>query len=153
MTKYLSERPYIVWPAIYNIVLFFCVCALWWVILVGGNPYHVGAVKVVDQSGIARVVFHRDEWIYVKRYVCSDHDSLTIQSPVLYDLTREASYPLIGAAVLIGKGCGERGITFQVPAGFPLGAYEYRNVSRYQNNLIGRDEWTTYPPIRLMIVQ
>lgn len=153
MTKFLSERSHIIWPAIYNLVLFVCTCAWWWLVLVGGNPYRIGPVDVLDQGGVSRTTFHRGEWVYVKRYLCADRDILTIQSPLLYDLARGTSYPMIGAAVVIAKGCGERGASFQVPATFPLGEYEYRNVSRYQNNLIGRDEWTTYPPIRLLVIQ
>jgi len=134
------------------LTIFVSTCALWWFVLVGGNPYHPGALHIYDRDGSETYQFKPGDWVVVRRQVCLDREILAEQSPALYDLTRRALVPLPGSAVVAAKGCSVRSFMFQVPATLPPGPYEYRNVSRFQNNLVGRDEANSYPPIKIEVL-
>ncbi|MDR5774924.1 MULTISPECIES: hypothetical protein [unclassified Caballeronia] len=124
-----------------------------YIALVGGNPYHAGPAAAFDEGGTPRASFHRGEWMYVRRNVCLDRDIYAEQSPSLYDVNRKAYIALRGTATLAKAGCAVRSSAFEIPATLPPGDYEYRNVSRFQNNLVGRDESNVYPPIRITVTE
>ncbi|GGD63556.1 hypothetical protein [Caballeronia grimmiae] len=148
-----EDRKQIVIGGIYAVTLIASAAALMYIALVGGNPYHAGVVEAYDAAGVARSSFHRGEWVYVRRHVCLDRDIYAEQSPSLYDLERKAYVPLRGTATLAKAGCAVRSSAFEIPPTLPAGDYEYRNVSRFQNNLVGRDESNVYPPIRITVTE
>jgi hypothetical protein len=148
-----DHRKQILIGGAYAVTLIASAATLMYIALVGGNPYHAGAAAAFDQNGNARTTFHRGEWMYVRRNVCLDRDIYAEQSPSLYDLSRHATIALRGAATLAKAGCSVRSSAFEIPSTLPVGDYEYRNVSRFQNNLVGRDESNVYPPIRITVTE
>jgi hypothetical protein len=114
--------------------------------LVGGNPYHADPPRVFNVEGVETTRFHSGDWVIVRRRVCLDRTILAQQSPALYDQQRHAIIALPGASTVSIEGCAERSSMIQIPTNLPAGFYEYRNVSRFQNNLVGRDEFNAYPP-------
>lgn len=134
------------------LAMFVGTAALWWFALVGGNPYHPGALHIYDLAGHESYQFRRGEWVIVRRQICLDREILAEQSPALYDLTRKALVSLPGSAVVAAAGCALRSSMFQIPATLPPGPYEYRNLSRFQNNLVGRDEANSYPPMKIEVL-
>lgn len=134
------------------LAMFIGTAALWWFVLVGGNPYHPGDLHIYDQYGTESRSFKRGDWVIVRRYVCLDREILAVQSPALYDMTRRALVALPGSAVVAARGCSVRSAMFQIPASLPPGPYEYRNISRFQNNLVGRDEANAYPPTQIEVL-
>lgn len=132
--------------------IFLSTCGLWWFVLVGGNPYHAHELRIYNRDGVETYQFRRGDWVYVRRNVCIDRDILAELSPALYDINRRALFPLPSSAVVAASGCAWRSGIFQVPADLPPGPYEYRNVARFQNNLVGRDEANSYPPTRIEVL-
>ncbi|MGI4812017.1 MAG: hypothetical protein ACRYG5_06615 [Janthinobacterium lividum] len=151
MRKIFSDRREWMFIAIVVATLVGFPMASWFVVLMGGNPYHPGPVKIYDARDQETLSFRPGDWVYVKRYLCVDRDILTEQSPALFDVARKAHVPLNGSLVVAKKGCSDRTLGFEIPGAIPLGRYEYRNVTRFQDNLVGRDEWNVYPPITLEI--
>jgi hypothetical protein len=150
--KLAKECRECIWAALFVLILIALACISWAIALGGGNPYHSRDVHVFDVNGFEQASFQRGSWVYVRRYMCIDRDTLTEQAPALFDLSRHALVPLFGSQVVAKKGCSERGFGFQIPPSLPPGPYEYRNVSRYQDNLIGRDESNIYPPIKIEVL-
>jgi hypothetical protein len=151
MKKLLGDRHQL-FAFLSVLAMFLGTGALWWFVLVGGNPYHPGALHIYDQQGTESYQFKRGEWVIVRRQICLDRDILAEQSPALYDLTRKALVPLPRSAVVAAQGCAIRSSMFQIPNTLPPGPYEYRNVSRFQNNLVGRDEANSYPPMKIEVL-
>jgi hypothetical protein len=148
-----EDRKQIAIGGMYAVTLIASAAALMYIALVGGNPYHAGPAASFDKDGVRRTTFHRGEWMYVRRNVCLDRDIYAEQSPSLYDLERKAYVALRGTATLAKAGCAVRSSAFEIPPTLPVGDYEYRNVSRFQNNLVGRDESNVYPPIRITVTE
>lgn len=151
MKKLFGDRHY-AFALASVLAMFVGTIAAWWFVLVGGNPYHPGALRIYNQDNIETHQFRRGEWVIVRRQVCLDRDILAEQSPALYDLSRKALIALPGSSVVAVKGCSLRSAMFQVPPSIPPGRYEYRNLSRFQNNLVGRDEVNAYPPTQIEVL-
>jgi hypothetical protein len=148
-----DHRKQIVIGGVYSVTLIASAATLMFIALVGGNPYHAGPAAAFDAQDTPRSSFHRGEWMYVRRNVCLERDIYAEMSPALYDLKRKAYIALRGTATLARAGCAVRSSAFEIPTTLPPGDYEYRNVSRFQNNLVGRDESNVYPPIRITVTE
>lgn len=135
------------------VTCFLGVGALFYFSLVGGNPYKAEVPHVFNIENYETTHFHSGDWVIVRRPVCLERDILAVHSPALYDLQRNALIPLPSTTVIATKGCAVRSSMFRIPPNLPSGVYEYRNVSRYQNNLVGRDEASAYPPKMIEVNQ
>lgn len=151
MKKFVDDRHY-AFALASVLAMFVGTMALWWFVLIGGNPYHPQGVRLFNIDQHEASVFHRGDWVIVRRVVCLDREILAEYSPTLYDINRRATVPLLRSSVISPAGCSERSAMFQIPPTLPPGTYEYRNVARFQNNLVGRDEANAYPPTRLEVI-
>ncbi len=136
----------------YAVTLIASAAVFMYIALVGGNPYTAGPGQAYSADGKPEMAFHQGDWMYVRRHVCLSKDIFTNQSPSLYDLDRHASIALPEAAVLSKEGCSMRSTAVHIPNDLPVGDYEYRNVARFQNNLVGRDEAAGFPPVRIRVI-
>mgnify|MGYP001592006196 FL=1 len=53
---------------------------------------------------------------------------------------------------MLFRSCRETIYGFRMPD-LPAGNYTYVNAVRFQNNLVGRDETSTFPPINVRILR
>jgi hypothetical protein len=59
------------------LTIFASTCALWWFILVGGNPYHPGGLRIYNRDGIETYQFKQGDWVVLRRqYVSIARSSL-----------------------------------------------------------------------------
>jgi hypothetical protein len=153
MREQLRHKP-IAWAYVFSSTLILLFVFLMYLTFRGGNPFHNnGTPAIFDKYGVEVKELHRGQWFYVRRDVCVDEDIYAEQNPSLYDLSRKSYIALLGAASTVKKGCSVRSSGFEIPSTLPPGDYEYRNTSRFQNNMVGRDESNTYPPIPIKVIE
>jgi hypothetical protein len=146
------ENHHYLFAIVSVIAMFLGTKVLFWFSLAGGNPYHADPPHIYSVNNVQTSRFHAGDWMIIRRRVCLDREILAEQSPALYDLQRNAIIALPGATVVAAKGCSVRSGMVQIPTNLPPGFYEYRNLSRFQNNLVGRDESNSYPPKMLEVM-
>lgn len=146
----LRDRAFL-YACIYLGLLFVSIMVLGWLILIGGNPITVTNTGVFRGTGFPMDRFHPGEIAGVRRQVCSGQRIAVQFFPALKD-SRGFLFPLPGGLVEMQAGCHETTYGFTVPD-LPEGEYVYVNTIRFQNNLVGRDETTTYPPLRVRIMR
>lgn len=152
MKAFVTQCKECLWAAIFVVILLVCTAASWWLVLVGTNPFHsVSTAQLYDLNGDAQTQFKRGDWVYVKRFMCVDHNILSIQSHALYDIVRHSALPLAFSSAVVQEGCSVRGYMFQIPGSLPPGVYEYRSTARFQDNLIGRDQSNTFLSVVLRV--
>lgn len=149
-----KTHKHIAWGYIISGSLIALFLILAYLTFLGGNPFKPnGAPAIFDKDGNQVTELHRGQWFYVRRSVCVTKDVYAEQNPALYDLSRRSYIALLGAGTTATEGCKVRSSGFEVPSTLPPGDYEYRNTVRFQNNLVGRDESNTYPPIPIRVVE
>ena len=131
--------------------LFVSIFVLGWLVLIGGNPIKVSNLGVFRSTGLPMERFHPGEIAGIRRQVCADHGIAVQFFPALRD-SRGFLFPLPGSLLEVQGGCHETTYGFVVPD-LPEGEYTYVNTIRFQNNLVGRDETATYPPLRVRIMR
>lgn len=131
--------------------LFVSIICLGWLILIGGNPLTVTNVGVLSSTGFPNDRVRAWEVVGIKRELCAERQVAVQYFPSLVD-SRGFRFPLPGGMVEAQKGCHTTVYGFTVPD-LPAGEYTYANAVRYQNNLVGRDESTTFPPLRIRIMR
>lgn len=131
--------------------LFVSIFVLGWLTIVGGNPLTVINLGVFRSTGLPMERFHPGEIAGIRRQVCSKQGIAVQFFPALKD-SRGFLFPLPGSFTEIQGGCHETTYGFVVPD-LPEGEYVYVNTIRFQNNLVGRDESATYPPLRVRIMR
>jgi len=124
---------------------------MWWVILIGGNPYSIRNIGAVDSLGEMQSMFRPGDVVGIRREVCSIAE---VGAQFFPALKSEDGYlfPLPGGLVLSKPGCQHTISGFILPD-LPAGKYTYVNVVRFQNNLVGRDEYAVFPPIEIEVVK
>lgn len=141
----------IIGAGLYLGFLFVSIIVLGWLILIGGNPLKVNNVGVVSATGYPNEKFHVGDIAGIKRQVCSEQTLAVEFFPGLRD-SRGFLFPLPGSMVEVASGCHDTVYGFIVPD-LPAGEYTYVNAIKFQNNLVGRDEAATFPPIRVRIMR
>lgn len=141
---------YVVWPSLVLASLFIAVSAWWYVVLVGGNPYDIKTLAVLDQYGIEQRSFKPGEVIGIKRSVCTSSRVGGESFPVLISRQTGLRYPFPHSLVLREPGCTVGVHAYTIPD-VPAGSYTFRNTIRYQNNLIGRDEYAVLPSVEIEV--
>jgi hypothetical protein len=137
--------------ALYLGFLFVSMITLYWLILIGGNPMTVTNVGIVSATGFPNDRFHAGDVVGIKRQLCSKHELAVQFFPSLVD-SRGYRFPLPGGMAEVQEGCHTTTYGFVVPD-LPAGEYTYSNAVRFQNNLVGRDEAATFPPLRIRIMR
>lgn len=141
---------YVLWPFVLLTGLFFAVSFWWYVVLVGGNPYDVSTLGVFNTSGQAQQVFRVGEMVAIKRNVCTSARVGGESFPVLVSRATGYRYSFPHSLVLREPGCRIAVHAYAVP-NVPPGRYVFTNTIRYQNNLIGRDEYAVLPTVEIEV--
>jgi hypothetical protein len=137
--------------ALYLGFLFVSVIALGWLILIGGKPFTVDNLGPVNAAGLPSQEFRVGEIVGIKRRFCSDQTISLHYFPALRD-SRGFLFALPTAMIEQPSGCRDTIYGFRMPD-LPAGHYTYVNAVRFQNNLVGRDETSTFPPINFRILR
>uniref|UniRef100_A0AAU6W1N7 Uncharacterized protein n=1 Tax=Pseudomonas phage Touem01 TaxID=3138548 RepID=A0AAU6W1N7_9VIRU len=131
--------------------LFVAIITLGWLMLIGGNPLTVENVGVVSATGYPNDRVRAGDIVGVRRQLCSDRSVALQYFPSLVD-SRGFRFPLPGGMVEAASGCHNTTYGFVVPD-LPAGEYVLSSAIRFQNNLVGRDESTTFPLLRIRIMR
>ncbi len=124
---------------------------MWWLILFGGQPFHVENIGVVSSTGMPDDRFKPGQVAGIRRRVCAEREVGIAFYPSLID-SRGFLFPLPSGMVKAGEGCRETIYGLIVPD-LPPGEYTYSSTVKYQNNLVGRDQSATFPPLRIRITR
>jgi len=130
--------------------LFISLIFLGWLLFVGGNPITVKNYGVISATGYPMDRFRAGDVAGIKRRLCAEKAIAIEQFPALQD-SRGFVFPLPFTTSESATGCHDNTYGFIVPA-LPAGEYTYVTSIRFQNNLVGRDEAATFPPIRVRIM-
>jgi hypothetical protein len=130
--------------------LFFSFITCWWVVLAGGNPIDVKSADVTFLDGTPGDRFRAGQLAYVRQTICSDR-STTIQFYPSILEAPDVKYPLSGGAIQVPRGCKQEIHAFVIPQLRP-GEYSIQTIFKFQNNLVGRDEFGSFPSIKFWIV-
>lgn len=142
--RHIALPPYLFWPLLFLAALSISTVALWWIILAGGNPF------TVKNVALRPVLVHPGEVATVVREICTDRAYLTEYRPWLRRKSDGSVFMIQGGMLQIDKGCNPSEVLFLVP-GVPPGRYEYAASLKFQNNLVGRDEHTAFPPMEIEV--
>lgn len=143
---------YVVWPAILLLGLFVAVSTWWYVVLIGGDPYDIKTIAILNKSGKEQRAFRAGELVAIKRLVCTNTRVGGESFPALINHHTGFRFTFAPSLVLRDPGCRVAIYAFTMPD-LPAGRYAYSNTIRFQNNLIGRDEYTIVPPIDIEVTQ
>lgn len=146
---HVTVPSYIFWPLAYLATLAVSIGVLWWVILIGGNPFVFRDIVAVDALGEATNAFTIGEVVGVRRQICSSEPAALHNFPTLRD-QRGLTYSLPSSFILVKQGCSSSIYGFVMPP-LPPGIYTYTSVARFQTNLVGRDEYTSSPPLTIEV--
>lgn len=150
MTRHSVTLPsYIFWPITYLATLAVSVGVLWWFILIGGNPFLFRDIVAIDTRGEAATEFRAGSLIGVRRQICSDVAVRVHVFPELHNINGLA-FPLPSSILSVPKGCTSLVYGFLMP-NLPDGHYTFASIARFQNNLVGRDEYTSFPPVAIEV--
>lgn len=150
--KQLSRAEFaVLGAAIYLAALFMSTICLWWMVLIGGNPFTVGPTTVVDTSGREVTTVSSGDVIGVSSQLCSESRTVVEYFPSLHGPLGFV-YPLPQGVVTIPAGCSTTIHGFIVP-GLPIGQYAYVSTYKFQKNLVGRDEQADLPQIKIVIAR
>lgn len=136
--------------SMYLAALFISLALLGWLVFIGGNPLTVKNYGAVSSTGFPNDRFHAGDVAGIKRQLCADKDMAIQLFPALKD-SRGFLFPLPVTMSETMSGCHDNIYGFVIP-NLPAGEYTYVSTIRFQNNLVGRDEATTFPPIRVRIM-
>lgn len=136
----------------YLALLFVSTVSMWWIMLVGGDPFTIQNIGVVNKQGAPYEKFRGGDVVGIKRRICADSETAVEFFPALKD-SHGFLYPLPNGLVKLPAGCTETVYGFVVPPGLPFGEYTYVSSVRYQKNLVGRDEHTALPQLRFRIMR
>lgn len=145
----LRERAFL-YACIYLGSLFVGLIVLGWLMIIGGNPMRVDNVGVVSATGYPNERFHVGDVAGIKRRICSDSDVFIQSFPALVD-SRGFLFALPINMAEARTGCHDNTYGFVIPD-LPPGEYTYTNSVLFQNNLVGRNEFDTFPPLRVRIM-
>jgi hypothetical protein len=134
----------------YLAFLFSSACIMWWLVLAGGDPLTVGNPQTLTISGASTESFRAGDIAVVRRRICA---ARTISVQGYPRLVNESgiSFPLVGGVAEIKKGCNDSNFAIDIPRNLPAGLYRYSNMVRFQNNLVGRDEYAIFPSITIKV--
>lgn len=136
--------------SVYLAGLFVSLIILGWLLFIGGNPITVKNYGAVSATGFPVDRFRAGDVAGIKRQLCADKAVAIEQFPALQD-SRGFVFPLPIVLSESATGCHDSIYGFIVP-NLPAGEYNYVTSIRFQNNLVGRDEAATFPPIRVRIM-
>lgn len=142
---------YVFWPLAYLATLAVSVMVLWWVILIGGNPFTFRDVAAVDMRGEAGGQFRPGTIVGIRRQICADTAVRLHVFPVLRSPSG-FSIPLAPSLIDAASGCSSLVYGFVLPK-VPAGSYTFMSTARFQNNLVGRDEYVSFPAIPIEVVK
>jgi hypothetical protein len=131
--------------------LFVSCIVLWWSVLIGGNPLTFKSTQIIDATGREVSALHIGQSAGIRRFVCSTQPVGVEFFPTLRDSTG-LLYPLPSGMIEAQKTCAFKTYGFVVPD-IPPGEYVYQSTIRYQANLVGRDELTLSPEVKLRIIR
>jgi len=131
-----------------GILLIGCL-VFWGYALIGGNPLTFHGTQIVDTDGNKITVLKVGSSVGVRREICSSNKVGVEFFPYLRDKAG-ISYPLPSGMVEYQNECSAKIDGFVIP-NLPAGDYVYSSTIRFRNNLVGRDEMTTSPPISVRI--
>lgn len=144
-----TNRPFL-YVCLYLVLLSIGMLVLGWLLLIGGNPMQVSNVGVVSATGFPSDRFRAGDVAGIKRQICADKE-VSIQSfPALID-SRGFLFALPINMTQAKEGCHDNIYGFTIPD-LPPGEYTYTNSVLFQNNLVGRNEFSTFPPLRVRIM-
>jgi hypothetical protein len=135
----------VVYACIYLGCLFLATTLFWFLMLVGGNPYTPQPGIMVDGSGVPTKVFHSGDLVGLERTLCSAKNTSASFFPVIKSQTG-AMMPLPPNISSTPRGCHPYTYGLTVP-NVPPGIYQIVTTVKFQSNLVGRDEFTTMPPV------
>jgi len=129
--------------------LFVSTIILWWSVLVGGNPLMWQSSQIVDSTGEAVAVLKTGQTYGFMQQICSERDIGIEIFPSLRD-KRNVIYPLQNGMLSLREGCRQKVSGFVLPQ-LPPGEYSFQIMLRYQTALVGRDETTLSPGIKIRV--
>ncbi|MDD1003615.1 MULTISPECIES: hypothetical protein [Pseudomonas] len=135
--------------SMYLAALFISLILLGWLLFVGGNPITIKNYGLISATGYPVEGFRVGEIAGMKWQLCADKAVTIEQFPALRD-ARGLVFPLPITLSESATGCHDTFYGFVVPP-LPPGEYTYVTNIRFQNNLVGRDEAATFPPVRVRI--
>lgn len=147
---HLRDRAF-VWACLYLTALFVSVIVLWWVALIGGNPFNVVSTVAVNHAGEHVRTFKAGEVVGVISEVCSDENIGAKMHPSLQN-EKGLVMPLKPISIYFNRGCQSTDYGFIIPD-IPTGRYDYKNVVVFQNNLVGRDEYVQFHKVAIEVVK
>ncbi|HEX8590653.1 hypothetical protein [Pseudomonas sp.] len=137
--------------AILTVVALWASAWLVWYWSVRTEPvFEFRSIAMQDLQGSKADSFHVGEVAVVRREVCLKREIGIRFSPALRN-AEGVLFPLNGMTVEKAKGCNTLYYGFVVPD-LPPGKYTYVNAATYQANVIGRDEFITFPSMTLQIL-
>lgn len=131
--------------------LFASTIILWWSVLAGGNPLTFKSASIVDAEGREVSAIHVGQSVGVRRHICSTQNVGVEFFPTLRDKAG-LLYPLPSGMLEAERDCAIKTYGFVVPD-IPPGEYIYQSSIRYQTSLVGRDEMTASPPVKVRVIQ
>ena len=141
----------ILFAGLYLAGLYISTTILWWVAVMGGNPFTIENMATLNKQGVVESKFRAGDVVGVHRRICSDRAVGMEFFPALRD-PRGVIFPLPDGLVQVERGCAELTNGFIVPD-LPPGDYIVVSTIRYQTNLVGRDEHLTFPELHLRIMR
>jgi hypothetical protein len=136
--------------AILIIIAMWTSWALFWFVTMRSEPvFEFKSVASSDYWGRPKMAYTPGEIVVVKRDLCMRKSVGVKFSPALRN-EYGVVFPLPGIIIQEDKGCYTTRYGFLMPD-LPPGKYTYFTTVMYQTNLIGRDEFSGFPPLQLQI--
>lgn len=149
--SYTRREKAFFWACLYLGLLFVSCATMWWVVLIGGNPFSITNLGTYDVRDSPTMRFRTGDVVHVRSRICS-RNFVSLEYYPSLDSDPSVHYPLFGGIIKPedGKRCQDHTVSFVVPM-LPAGKYTFQNTYRFQNNLIGRDETGYFPPLDIWI--
>jgi hypothetical protein len=134
----------------YLAFLFVTATVMWWAVLIGGNPFTVETIGTETINQVPTSVFKAGDFAVILRKICASHSINAKGNPRL--IRSDGLYiPLTGGTAQIKEGCNLSKFALSIPPNTPPGRYSYSTVIEFQNNLVGRDEYVTFPALDIEV--
>jgi len=136
---------------LYLFLLFISIIVMWTLMLVGGNPFSIQGLGVYNSGQVKQAQFRPAEPVIVRGEFCSSVAMGVELYPALDD-GKGFRYPLPNSLMAVEAGCFNASYGFIAPD-IPPGRYTFRTSIKFQNNLVGRDESASTPPLTIEILK
>lgn len=136
---------------VYLFLLFTSIIVMWSLMLVGGNPFSIRELYVYSEAGVKQKQFRAGSPVIIKGEFCST-SSMGVELYPYLEHDNGFRFTLPNGMMAIETGCFTASHGFIAPD-IPPGKYTYRTAIKFQNNLVGRDESASTPPLTIEILK